>query len=476
MSTSMLRLAKGMAVAQRYAIMEEYGQGGTATVYQAMDLMTNQLVALKHLNLPITLNAAERELRIQRFQNEGTVMGLVDHPHIMGFHEMIEADGEYYMALELLQGVSLDKLAPTLRHQPARLLDLIDQIADALEHIHARGIVHLDIKPENILVIDNGQNAKLLDFGIARIEGMDTPASRNSLVGTVSYMSPEQLQNSKLTQAPSDIYSLGVMMYEVFTGMLPYNADNHGAAILMIMNHEPAPPVQLNPLVGEDLNQLILTCMHKEPQHRFTNCRQLRQLLRVVRQRSLASPGQALLPKIRMFKQFSFGQAINRLVENNGSGQLMAWTSFDEGNVWLHNGNILLADIKNKNLDPAQAFLDILCWESGNFIYIPGGQVPAGRSTIRTNAYDLLAQAHEYNRRYQILWDMYQEMDIPEVIVMPGSGEQLPEAAWMLLEMIDGNHCIGQMHANMPYSRMELIEAIQNMDDRQFLFVERVRK
>ncbi|HEY9843666.1 MAG TPA: protein kinase [Candidatus Obscuribacterales bacterium] len=477
-TTSMLRLAKGMAIAQRYMILAEFGQGGTATVYQAMDLQNSQMVALKHLNLPPTLNPEERELRIQRFRNEAAVMRLVDHPHIMGFHELLEIDGEYFMALEFLAGPGLDKLAPQLRNQPARLLDLIDQIADALEHIHARGIVHLDIKPENILVVNDGQTAKLLDFGIARIEGMETPASSHALVGTVSYMSPEQLQNSKLTEAQSDIYSLGVMMYEVFTGRLPYEAEHHGMAILMIMNQEPVAPVQLNPGLGEDLNQLILICMHKEAQHRFTNCRQLRQLMRVVRQRVFGGgpvPAQPVLPRIRMFKDFSFAQGIQKLVQSAASGQLLVWTSYEEGGVWLTEGKVLFADIKNKNFDAIQAFKDILCWESGNFIYIPGGQLPADKEPLALPTSELLRSATAYAQEHAELWDSYREKDLPEMTMMPGTHDKLPDAAWMLVEMIDGNRCVGKLQASILESRIEVLKALQSLEDRQCLFVERIR-
>ncbi|MGV3523098.1 MAG: protein kinase domain-containing protein [Candidatus Sericytochromatia bacterium] len=472
-------LTQGAMLVERYVVIEMHGQGGTATVYRAMDVQENRMVALKHLLLPGNLHAEERDLRIRRFQNEATILGLLDHPHVLRFYELVEDGDEYYMILEFLEATSLDALAPALRHQPGQLLQLLDQLAEALEYLHARGVIHLDIKPENVMVI-NRSEIKLLDFGIARVEGMETPTSGNALVGTVGFMSPEQLKNSRLTQAQSDIYSLGVLMYHCFTGRLPYEADNPGMAMLMIMNQEPLPPVQLNPLIGEDLNQLILTCMHKQPQHRFSSCRQLRQLMRVLMQRVFAShlppntAAQAILPRIRMFKEFSFFQAVQTLVEKQGSGQCLIWTAFDEGSVWLQNGNILMADIKNKRLDLMQAFFDITCWESGNFIYIPNAALPQG-PTIRQNAYDVLQQGYEYNRRYQILWEHYQENDLPEIIVMPGSGDQLSEAGWMMLELIDGNHCIGQLQNFLPYARLEILETLQNLEDRQFIFVERTR-
>lgn len=474
-------LNQGTTLAGRYVVMQHQGQGSMGTIYQAMDLQSNRMVALKHLNLPSHLSPEDCENRIQRFQNEASVVGLLDHPHIMGFHEIFELEGEHYMALELLQGPTLDEYAPVLKQSPGKMLTLIDQIADALEYIHARGVVHLDLKPENVLVVDGGQNVKLLDFGISRIEGMDTPISRNALVGTVSYMSPEQLQNSRLTSSQSDMYSLGVMMYELFTGQLPYEADNHGSAILMVMNHEPVAPIQLNPMIGEDLQQLILTCMHKLPQHRFANCRQLRKLIQVLLRKTFhpQAPPQAsqqrILPNIRMFAEFSLVYDVSDLIDEHATGQYLLWNSEQEAGIWLQNGNVLYADIKNKSLDPEAAFLDVMSWESGNYLFIPNAALPAQAPTIKKNAYDLISLAHEHLRTFKDLWDMYQEHDLPEIVMMPGAGDQLSEVIMNLLEMLDGNWSVGKLHATYPYSRMEILSALKEMDDRQFLFVDRIR-
>lgn len=476
----MYNLPHGTALAGRYVVMQQQGQGGMALIYQAMDLKSNRMVALKHLSLPLHLSPEERENRIQRFQNEATVIGLLDHPHIMGFHEIFELDGEHYMALELLQGPTLDEYAPILRQSPGKMLTLIDQLADALEYIHARGVVHLDIKPENVLVVDGGENIKLLDFGIARIEGMETPISRNALVGTVSYMSPEQMQNSRVTSAQSDIYSLGVMMYELFTGRLPYDADHHGTAILRIMIHDPLPPLQLNPLIGEDLQQLILTCMHKQPQHRFANCRQLRKLMQVLLRRTFhpdAPPDAAqrtFLPKITPFQDFSLVEDLSRLVEQQATGQCLIWNSQQEAGIWVQNGNILYADTKNKNFDPETAFLDLISWESGNYIFIPGAAVPQVQ-TIKKNSYDLISQAHQHLREFRIIWDMYRENDLPEIVMMPSAGDKLSEVAMSMLEMLDGKWSVGKLHGILPYSRSEILKTLQNMEDRQFIFVDRIR-
>ena len=471
-------LAPASTLAERYAVVAQVGQGGAATVYRALDMQSHEEIAIKHLNLD-HLSTDEQADRIQRFQNEAHILTLLQHEYIMRMNTHFEIEQQYYMDLEWLQGESLDQFAVRNQRHPERILPLILQLCEALEYIHARGIIHRDLKPENILVTSEGK-IKLLDFGIARMQGMDLSSEQGAMVGTVAYMSPEQLQNARLTHAQSDIYSLGILMYELFTGRLPFEASDPGSAILMVMNNTPAAPVQLNPLIGADLNQLILTCIHKAPQHRFNSARQLHKLLAVLVQRVFyagASPAgysQAVLPTIRPFDDFGLLQGIETLVNGNASGQCLIWSAFEEGGVWLQNGNILHADIKNKKLSPEDAFFEILSWKSGNLIYIPKSTMPSGGG-IRKNAYKLLEQAEEYLRDYLILWEMYQKDDIPELIISPSVGEKLSEEVWALLEFIDAQTCVGQIISYLPYPRMQIMKALQSLEDRQYIFMERQR-
>ena len=478
--TPVLGLEKGTTIAGRYVILEELGQGGMATVYQALNIQSNEMFAIKHLNLPPNLDPFERQARIDRFENESTIMSLVNHPHIMGYRELIYDNDQYYMVLELLQGQTLDQLSQALRHIPGQLLRLIDQVADALEFIHARGIIHLDIKPENIMIVDNARTVKVMDFGIARMLGTEQPDGGNALIGTISYMSPEQLQNSRITEVQSDIYSLGVLMYECFTGQLPYQSDNHGSAIFMIMGTDPPMPTELNPLMGPDLEQIIMTCMHKRATHRFATCRQLRQLVRGLLKRVFhpsAPPDAALspiLPPIQKFEEFGLNNMVRDLVDIQATGQCMVWSTHLEGGLWLQEGKVFYADLKNKSLNPEVAYFDMALLESGNMIFIPGASMPKV-TPIEKDTTELL-DSTALNKYYAgELLDMYQDGDLPEQVHTPMANEELKEASWYLLELIDGIQTLGRLYALLPYSRLQVFEALRELEDKNFIFVDRYR-
>jgi len=472
-------LQQGMTFAQRYVLLDQKGQGGMATIFRALDLETNQMVAVKHLNLPENLSEAERQTRIERFEAEVQILGLLNHANIMAIYEYIVQSDIHVMVLELLDGQELKPFVQSNHLSMRQKLLLLDQLLDALEYVHSHGIIHCDLKPENVMVI-NGDTVKLLDFGIARIEGSETPASRDALVGTVAYMSPEQLQNSKISHNQIDIYSLGVVMYEILTGRLPFEADNPGTAMLMILNNEPIPPDQLNPLLGQDLGTLIMTCLQKRTQHRFRQCRQLRQLLRVVIERSFPEsapngpPERSYLPKIKPFEHFGLLPEFEQLVRAGASGQCIVWNTFMEGSLWLDQGVLIHIDIKNKAYPPLVAFSSLSVWDSGSLMFF-ARSAPPTKPLEMPQGEDLLSAARNYLVKYFEFWEFYQTSDIPEIIMMPSGAARLPDASLALLDLIDGKLCVGQLYAAMPHEPLAFMEGMKSLEDRQCIFVERYR-
>lgn len=474
-------LQPGTTFTERYVILEQKGQGGMATIFKAMDLLNNQFVAVKHLNLPFHLSPEERQTRIERFEAEAEILGLLEHPHIMSLHEYIVQDGQHVMILELMEGWDFKSFVknqkPSLRQQ----LQLFDQLADALEYIHARGIVHCDLKPENVMITPDFQ-LKLFDFGIARIEGIEIPASREALVGTLHYMSPEQLKNSRITHYQIDIYALGVVMYELLTGQLPFEADNPGATMLLILHQAPHSPVNIRPELGDDLSMLIETCLQKRTEHRFKHCRQFRQLLKIVLEREFPEhqpngPAmQRLLPVIQHFSNFELIEHLEKLIGNKASGNALIWNDFQEASLWLDHGEIRYLDIKNIKCEPLTGFFSLVCLESGNLLFI-SRQAPAIQPLAMPQGAQLLHQAREYLRRFLELWEFYQGTDVPEIILPPTPAQisKLPQAAQMLLECIDGKLCIAQLQALSCYDHYTLLEGLKALEDRQIIFVDRIR-
>ncbi|MGE3726080.1 MAG: serine/threonine protein kinase [Candidatus Sericytochromatia bacterium] len=472
-------LQQGMTFAQRYVLLDQKGQGGMATIFRALDLETNQMVAVKHLNLPPHLSNEEKQTRIERFEAEVQILGLLSHANIMAIYEYIVQSDNHVMVLELLDGQELKPFVQSHNLTMRQKLMLFDQLLDALEYVHSHGIIHCDLKPENVMVI-NGDTIKLLDFGIARIEGSETPASRDALVGTVAYMSPEQLQNSKISHNQIDIYALGVVMYEILTGRLPFEADNPGSAMLMILNNAPVPPEQLNPLVGEDLGTLIMTCLQKRTQHRFRQCRQLRQLMRVVMERSFAEstpngpPERSYLPKIKAFDHFGLLPEMEKLIRSGASGQCILWNTFLEASLWLDQGALIHIDIKNKTYPPLEAFKALMTWESGSLMYF-ARSAPSAKPLEMPQGEALLTLCRTHLMHYFEFWEFYQTADIPEVIMMPSASTRLPEASLALLDLIDGKLCVGELYAALPHNPMQFMEGLKSLEDRQSIFVERYR-
>jgi hypothetical protein len=261
------------AIGQRYEILGEAGHGSMGNVYKARDRETGEIVALKLLKPEIASDHATME----RFKNELLFARKITHKNVCRMHEFNRVGGIAYTSMEFVEGESLRSVLSRFGGLPQRkAVDLALQICSGLKEAHAQGIVHRDLKPENIMVDANG-NVKIMDFGIARSMEAVTRLT-GSMVGTPQYMAPEQVAG-KPVDYRTDIYSLGLMLYEMFTGTAAFTADNPVAVALKQMREEPVPPHQVDPAIPAYIERTILKCLLKEPANRFQSIAQLEQAL-----------------------------------------------------------------------------------------------------------------------------------------------------------------------------------------------------
>src|SRR5919107_345236 len=255
----------------RYAVSGLLGGGGMGEVFLARDQVLDRDVALKVLRNQY----AQDEEFVDRFEREAKAAASLNYPHIVQVYDRgTAADGTYYIAMEHVPGGTLkDRIFESGPMRTAEAARMATQVADALGVAHARGVVHRDIKPQNVLLTAHG-DAKVADFGIARAAS-ETTVSDNSLVlGTAKYMSPEQATGDPVGPA-SDLYSLGVLLYEMLTGEVPFEADSE---IDVAMNHvttPPPPPIEKNPSVPEALNAVVMKLLEKKPEDRYPGAPEL---------------------------------------------------------------------------------------------------------------------------------------------------------------------------------------------------------
>jgi len=267
-----------MVKAGRYEVLGELGRGAMGVVYRAMDPVIGRTVAVKTIRLSEEGTGLTRPELLGRFQTEARAAGLLTHPNIVVVYDAGEENGLYYITMELVEGKSLQALLDDGHAFPVpRVLRILEQTCSALQFAHERNIVHRDIKPANLMLTAD-DTVKVTDFGTAKIVSQQMTQA-GAMMGTPSYMSPEQVKGRPV-DGRSDIFSLGVMFYEMLTGEKPFPGQSITTVIYKIVNEEPIPPRQLNPSVHPGLNDIVMHALAKEPEVRYQNCREMLEDLR----------------------------------------------------------------------------------------------------------------------------------------------------------------------------------------------------
>ena len=254
----------GKTIANRYEIISKTGVGGMATVYKAKDTVLNRNVAVKVLKEEFITD----EEFVKRFNSEAQAAASLSHPNIVSIYDVGNEDNIYYIVMELVRGKTLKQIITEEGALPWKWsVNIAMQIASALETAHKNNIVHRDIKPHNIIITEDGV-AKVTDFGIAKAVSNSTITAFGTTIGSVHYFSPEQAKGG-YTDAKSDIYSLGVVMYEMLTGKVPFDSDTSVSVALKHMQEAPVAPMDVNENIPQAVNDIILKAMQKEPMARY---------------------------------------------------------------------------------------------------------------------------------------------------------------------------------------------------------------
>ena len=249
----------------RYRVLSRLGSGGMADVYLAEDQLLGRRVAVKVLHPHF---AADQEF-VERFKREASSAAALSHPNIVGIFDRGEWDGTYYIAMECVAGRSLKELVRESGPlEPAHAIDVVVQILRAARSAHRRGVIHRDLKPHNVIIDEEGR-ARVTDFGIARAGASDMTMT-GSIMGTAQYLSPEQAQGFAVTAA-SDLYSVGVILYELLTGAVPFEGESAVAIAFQQVSAAPRPPSELNPAVSPSLDAIVLRALAKDPASRYAD-------------------------------------------------------------------------------------------------------------------------------------------------------------------------------------------------------------
>src|ERR1700689_131841 len=254
----------------KYAVLDVVGRGGMGVVYKATDPGIGRLVAIKMM----TVGYADDSELLKPFYREGQAAGKLQHPNIVTIYDLGDEDGNPYMVMEFLEGESLDSMIASRRVVSLeQKLHIAIQVCNALNYAHQHGVIHRDIKPANVMVIKDF-TIKIVDFGIARV-GTENVPRPGQLMGSIPYMSPEQIKDKSYVDSRTDIFSVGIVLYQLLTNALPFDGKDMGAILLKIV-HDPPPPLQTYlSAYPEELDHIIAHALAKNSEERYPTAHRL---------------------------------------------------------------------------------------------------------------------------------------------------------------------------------------------------------
>lgn len=309
----------GLVLNDRYQILAVIGKGGMAYVYKARDLKYDKLVAIKVLKSELLSQSRFKK----RFLNESKAIALLSHKNIVNVYDVSFDDDIYYIVMEYIDGRTLKEYI--LDYAPLderEALAYCGQVLNALKHAHERGVVHRDIKPHNIMLLNNGQ-IKVTDFGIAHVADFETLTVSENAIGSVHYLSPEQARG-RTTDERSDLYSVGVMLYEMVTGRLPFDADNAVSVAIIQVQNEPELPSSIRPSISKGVESIIMKAMQKDVSLRYQHASEMIADIRLLLDNPDTTFDYSLTTKHNSFDDdFSSGTVEFSSVSNSSLGQVI---------------------------------------------------------------------------------------------------------------------------------------------------------